>query len=101
MEKLSLHWRCESCHEENVTVAWRTRETDDLEPVTVRAKCPICSVVLPPPQTYRTCPAKPENALVPMKLRPAIALKSSLSPPSNPLTESPFNSARDANLKVS
>jgi hypothetical protein len=46
MEKLSISWTCESCHEENVTVAWRTRDTDDLEPVTVRAKCPICGVVL-------------------------------------------------------
>ena len=47
MEKVSISWTCESCHEENVTVAWRTRDTDDLEPVTIRAKCPICGVVLP------------------------------------------------------
>ena len=43
MEKLSLRWNCESCHEDVVTVAWKTREPDDLEPVPVRARCPVCS----------------------------------------------------------
>ena len=47
MEKLSVRWTCESCHEECVTVAWRTRDAEDLEPVTVRCKCPICGNVLP------------------------------------------------------
>lgn len=42
MEKLSLRWNCESCHEDVVTVAWKTREADDLEPVPVRARCPVC-----------------------------------------------------------
>lgn len=45
MEKLSLRWNCESCHEEVVTVAWKTRESDDLEPVSVRARCPVCGNV--------------------------------------------------------
>jgi hypothetical protein len=47
MEKVSVGWMCEGCHEENMTVAWRTRDTDDLEPVIVRAKCPICGTVVP------------------------------------------------------
>ena len=42
MEKLSLRWNCESCHEDVVTVAWKTRESEDLEPVPVRARCPVC-----------------------------------------------------------
>jgi hypothetical protein len=42
MEKLSLRWNCESCHEDIVTVAWKMRESEDLEPVPVRARCPVC-----------------------------------------------------------
>ena len=43
MEKLSLRWNCEACHEDVVTVAWRTkRDAEDLEPVPVRARCPVC-----------------------------------------------------------
>lgn len=42
MEKLSLRWNCESCHEDVVTVAWKRRESEDLEPVGVRARCPVC-----------------------------------------------------------
>lgn len=45
MEKLSLRWNCESCHEDVVTVAWKTRESEDLEPVPVRARCPVCGNV--------------------------------------------------------
>jgi len=44
MDKIDLQWRCESCHEEAVTVAWR-RKSDDLEPAMVRTKCPICGNV--------------------------------------------------------
>ena len=42
MEKLSLRWNCESCHDDIVTVAWKLRESEDLEPVPVRARCPVC-----------------------------------------------------------
>jgi hypothetical protein len=42
MEKLEERWTCDSCHEGCVTVAWRTEEAPDLEPVDVRARCPIC-----------------------------------------------------------
>ena len=45
MEKLSLRWNCEECHEDLVTVAWKTRESEDLEPVPVRARCPVCGNV--------------------------------------------------------
>ena len=45
MEKIDEHWSCDSCHEEAVTVAWRTEEAPDLEPVDVRAKCPVCGNV--------------------------------------------------------
>lgn len=45
MEKLNEHWYCDACHEEAVTVAWRTQEAPDLEPVDVRAKCPVCGNV--------------------------------------------------------
>ena len=45
MEKLDERWTCDGCHEESVTVAWRTEEAPDLEPVDVRAKCPICGHV--------------------------------------------------------
>jgi hypothetical protein len=47
MEKLSLRWNCESCHEDVVTVAWKTRESEDLEPIAVRARCPVCGNVSP------------------------------------------------------
>ena len=42
MEKLDVRWACEACHQDCVTVAWRTREGEDLEPVEVRARCPVC-----------------------------------------------------------
>jgi len=42
MEKLDEHWSCDACHEEAVTVAWRTEEAPDLEPVNLRARCPVC-----------------------------------------------------------
>jgi len=42
VEKLSVRWNCEECHEDVVTVAWKTRESEDLEPVPVRARCPVC-----------------------------------------------------------
>jgi hypothetical protein len=42
VEKLSLRWNCEACHEDIVTVAWKMRESEDLEPVPVRARCPVC-----------------------------------------------------------
>jgi len=45
MEKVDERWTCDGCHEESVTVAWRTEEAPDLEPVDVRAKCPICGHV--------------------------------------------------------
>lgn len=45
MEKLEERWNCDACHEDAVTVAWRTQEAPDLEPVDVRAKCPICGNV--------------------------------------------------------
>jgi hypothetical protein len=45
VEKINEHWSCDGCHEELVTVAWRTEEAPDLEPVDVRAKCPICGHV--------------------------------------------------------
>ena len=45
MEKLEERWNCDGCHEDCVTVAWRTDEAPDLEPVDVRAKCPICGNV--------------------------------------------------------
>jgi hypothetical protein len=45
VEKLDEHWLCDACHEEAVTVAWRTEEAPDLEPVDVRAKCPVCGNV--------------------------------------------------------
>ena len=45
MEKIDEHWSCDSCHEEAVTVAWRTEEAPDLEPVNVRARCPVCGNV--------------------------------------------------------
>src|SRR5207249_10623284 len=44
MDKIDVQWRCEVCHEEAVTVAWRGR-SEDLEPVMVRTKCPICGNV--------------------------------------------------------
>ena len=44
MDKIDLQWRCEVCHEEAVTVAWRGK-SEDLEPVMVRTKCPICGNV--------------------------------------------------------
>jgi len=45
MEKIDEHWSCDVCHEEAVTVAWRTQEAPELEPVDVRAKCPVCGNV--------------------------------------------------------
>jgi hypothetical protein len=45
MEKIDEHWSCDACHEEAVTVAWRTEEAPDLEPVDVRARCPVCGNV--------------------------------------------------------
>jgi len=45
VEKLEERWNCDGCHEDCVTVAWRTDEAPDLEPVDVRAKCPICGNV--------------------------------------------------------
>jgi hypothetical protein len=45
VEKINEHWSCNGCHEEAVTVAWRTEEAPDLEPVDVRAKCPVCGNV--------------------------------------------------------
>jgi hypothetical protein len=45
VEKIDEHWSCDVCHEEAVTVAWRTEEAPDLEPVDVRARCPICGNV--------------------------------------------------------
>jgi hypothetical protein len=45
VEKLNEHWSCDVCHEEAVTVAWRTEEAPELEPVDVRAKCPVCGNV--------------------------------------------------------
>jgi hypothetical protein len=45
MEKLDERWSCDVCHEEAVTVAWRTEEAPDLEPVDVRARCPVCGNV--------------------------------------------------------
>jgi hypothetical protein len=45
VEKLDEHWFCDACHEEAVTVAWRTEEAPELEPVDVRAKCPVCGNV--------------------------------------------------------
>ena len=45
MEKLDEHWFCDACHEEAVTVAWRTADDPELEPVDVRAKCPVCGNV--------------------------------------------------------
>jgi hypothetical protein len=45
VEKLSVRWNCEACHEDIVTVAWKTRESEDLEPVPVRARCPVCGNV--------------------------------------------------------
>lgn len=45
MEKLEERWNCDGCHEDCVTVAWRVDEAPDLEPVDVRAKCPICGNV--------------------------------------------------------
>jgi len=45
VEKLEERWNCDGCHEDCVTVAWRTEEAPDLEPVDVRAKCPICGNV--------------------------------------------------------
>jgi hypothetical protein len=45
VEKIDLRWTCDSCHEECVTVAWRTEEAPDLEPVEARARCPICGNV--------------------------------------------------------
>jgi hypothetical protein len=45
VEKIDEHWSCDSCHEEAVTVAWRTEEAPDLEPVDVRARCPVCGNV--------------------------------------------------------
>jgi hypothetical protein len=44
MDKIDVQWRCEACHEEAVTVAWRGK-SDDLEPVMVRTRCPICGNV--------------------------------------------------------
>lgn len=45
MEKLEERWSCDVCHEDAVTVAWRTEEAPDLEPVDVRARCPVCGNV--------------------------------------------------------
>jgi hypothetical protein len=45
VKKLDEHWSCDACHEEAVTVAWRTDEAPDLEPVDVRARCPVCGNV--------------------------------------------------------
>jgi hypothetical protein len=45
MEKLEERWNCDVCHEGAVTVAWRIAEDPDLEPVDVRAKCPVCGNV--------------------------------------------------------
>lgn len=45
MEKVSLRWSCESCHDDVVTVAWKKRDSEDLEPVPVRARCPVCGNV--------------------------------------------------------
>ena len=45
MEKLDERWACDNCHEEAVSVAWRTEEAPDLEPVDVRARCPVCGHV--------------------------------------------------------
>lgn len=45
MEKLDERWTCDNCHEEAVSVAWRTEEAPDLEPVDVRARCPVCGHV--------------------------------------------------------
>jgi hypothetical protein len=44
MNKIDVQWQCEVCHEEAVTVAWRGR-SEDLEPVMIRTKCPICGNV--------------------------------------------------------
>ena len=44
MDKIDVQWRCEACHEEAVTVAWRGK-SEDLEPVMVRTRCPICGNV--------------------------------------------------------
>jgi len=45
MEKIDEQWSCDACHEDAVTVAWRTEEAPDLEPVDLRAKCPVCGNV--------------------------------------------------------
>lgn len=45
VEKLEEQWSCDACHEEAVTVALREEEAPDLEPVTVRARCPVCGNV--------------------------------------------------------
>jgi hypothetical protein len=45
MEKIAVRWNCEECHEDLVTVAWKTRESADLEPVPVRTRCPVCGNV--------------------------------------------------------
>ncbi|HEY7413418.1 MAG TPA: hypothetical protein VII13_21940 [Vicinamibacteria bacterium] len=42
MEKVSVRWACESCHHELVTVAWRTSDPEEFEPVKVRARCVVC-----------------------------------------------------------
>ena len=42
MEKVNQRWTCESCHNECVTVAWRTREPESLDPVEIRARCAVC-----------------------------------------------------------
>ena len=48
MEKVSVRWTCEQCHEDCVSVAWRrSADAEDLEPVIVRARCPICGNVGP------------------------------------------------------
>jgi len=44
LKKIDVQWQCEVCHEEAVTVAWRGR-SEDLEPVLVRTRCPICGNV--------------------------------------------------------
>jgi hypothetical protein len=48
MDKVTVRWTCDSCHEECVSVAWRrASDAEDFEPVIVRARCPICGNVGP------------------------------------------------------